>query len=175
MALPLIWLGVGVGSWLLGNHLQQQDLRQKGIVAQFPGEDAFPVEPVDGAIVCCGIYGVFDHSGIWLDDGVVELKGNGLIRSVSASRFIQNRSGDTVFIACDESAKPLVAPSSALRAAQQVFTYRNYHVLNDNCHRFTWQCISGEDKRVTQFSTLNQQMAEHFEQTIYWHPLAKRT
>ncbi|MBC3764260.1 hypothetical protein [Neptunicella marina] len=171
MAVPLIWLGVGVGSWLVGQHLRQQDMRAKGVVAQFPGERAIAVKAKGGAIVCCGIYGVFDHSGIWLDDGVAELKGNGLIRAVSASRFMQNRSGDTIFIACDSSGKPLIDPLAAQRASAQLFSYRDYHVLNNNCHRFSWQCISGENRRITQFATLNHLMAEHFQQTVYWHPL----
>ena len=66
------------------------------------------VKPIFGAIVYCGIAGVLDHTGIWLDDNtIVELDGNGLIKPISSQRFLAERSGKQIFIACDSLAQPL--------------------------------------------------------------------
>lgn len=47
-----------------------------------------------GAIVCCGVGGVLEHTGIWTEDNmIIEFDGNGLIKPISPTRFIKERSG----------------------------------------------------------------------------------
>ena len=55
-----------------------------------------------GALMVCEIFHLFEHTGIYIGDGqIVELQGTGLIRSVSTGRFMQNRSGEELLVACD--------------------------------------------------------------------------
>jgi hypothetical protein len=80
------------------------------------------VKPEIGAIVCCGVGGILDHTGIWVGDNtIVELDGNGLIKAISVQRFTKKRSGKHNFIACDSTAKPIASEL----AQQQIFQYRN--------------------------------------------------
>jgi len=76
MPLPLVWIGAGIAALAAGNQLLKEHQRSEGITASFPGDDPTRVVPKDGAIVCCGIYEVFEHSGIWIDGRIVELRGN---------------------------------------------------------------------------------------------------
>jgi hypothetical protein len=170
MPVPFLWLGAGAIAMLAGVKYSN-DKRLGESVSHLPGNSDIKVEPVNGAIVTCGVYGFFEHTGIWVDGNIVELKGNGLIRGISPSRFLQERSGDNIYIACDDTNMPLVHPDAANRAISQVFTYSEYDVLNNNCHKFVWQCISGETLSLTRFSELNQKIAEHFTKSISWHPI----
>ena len=170
MPLPLFWIGAGLTTVMLGHQMHKQSQRQR--VGKFPGEDCTPVAAVNGSIVSCGIYGVFDHTGIWIDDNVVELKGNGLIRGISPQRFLKDRSGDTIYVACGGDLTPLVSPAAAKNAMEQLFHYTDYDVWNNNCHRFCWRCVSGRNDTVSRFSDLNKKLSEYFQQPIHWQPLA---
>lgn len=191
MALPLLWLGAAALSALAADELaddrkKQQEKRfsqrspqtladlkcHESPVATYP-TDFFStvqsVKPEIGAIVCCGIAGILDHTGIWLgDNSVVELDGNGLIKPVSSQRFIDERSGKRIFIACDSLAEPLVSEMAANNAAQQLFQYRDYHMLDNNCHQFVWQCFNDKSGSVTTFRQLNDKVAQFFNRKIYW-------
>lgn len=170
MPAPLFWLGASALAMLASvKYSNDKSLEQS--VRHLPGKSDCKVDPIDGAIVTCGIYGVFQHTGIWVDGDILELKGNGLIRGISPNRFLQERSGDNIYIACDEHNAPLVEPNSAERAVSQLFTYSAYDVLNNNCHKFVWKCISGEETALTRFSALNRKMAQYFSTTIHWHPI----
>ncbi len=167
MALPLLWLGAGALA-LLATKEYSNETRIKSRIALMPSEGKQSVIPVDGAIVSCGIYGLFEHTGIWLDGNIIELKGNGLIRGISTKRFLQNRSGEFIYIACDQAEQPLVAELAAKRATEQLFQYSEYHLFKNNCHKFVWQCISGEKQQLTRFSDLNSKMAAFFNSSIHW-------
>ncbi|MDF2177667.1 hypothetical protein P2G88_05330 [Aliiglaciecola sp. CAU 1673] len=164
MALPLLWLGAGV---LAVGALSQ---KRPGHVKHYPGAKLAPVTPKDGAVVCCGIYGLFDHSGIWLDGHILELKGNGLIRAVSSQRFVAERSGKQIYVACDGKGGVLADPQAAERGAAMLFQYRHYHVLNNNCHRFTWYCLTGRNEPLSFFSDLNAKLSRRFRTVLSWHP-----
>lgn len=191
MPLPLLWLGAAALSALAVKELaddrkKQQNKRRyhrdaqsldalkqhESPVVQYP-TDLFnteqKVQPEIGAIVCCGIGGLLDHSGIWLGDNtIVELDGNGLIKPISVQRFTKERSGKNIFIACDSKAKPIRCEAAAQRAQQQVFQYRDYHVIENNCHQFIWQCFEPNDKSLTTFKELNVRLAKRFNRKIYW-------
>lgn len=171
MAIPLLWIGAGALALLAGHHYSKE-LRQQSRIQLMPGEGQQCVMPIDGAIVSCGVFGLFEHTGIWLDGNIVELKGNGLIRAVSPTRFLQYRSGDHIYIACDADNVPLVAGQCAERASKRIFDYCEYDLFKNNCHQFVWQCLSGTSQELHLFSQLNQLMAEHFNGEIHWQKCA---
>ena len=168
MPAPLVWLGLGIAGLFAADELHKSHQKSKGRVAHYPGESDEFVEPVNGSLVTCGIFGVFDHTGIWVDGNIIELAGNGLIRGVSPDRFIDNRSGEKIYIACDDDAQPLVSDLAAERAVSRLFEFSDYDVITNNCHRFVWQCLSGERRKLTQFTELNRLMSEYFDQAISW-------
>jgi len=127
------------------------------------------VEPKVGSIVCCGLGGILDHTGIYIGDGtIVELAGSGLVKAVSMERFLDERSGKQIFIACDSKGEPLVNHLAAQRATEQVFNYYEYDFINNNCHRFIWQCIVQRDDDISTFKTLNHNIAKFYDRVIYW-------
>ena len=100
----------------------------------------------------------------------MELNGNGLIRAVSPERFLDDRSGERMFVACDETFSPLFDVEATERAALSVFQYSEYHVLKNNCHRFVRSCLAGNNQRITSFTDLNEFLSEHFSVPIHWQP-----
>lgn len=168
MPIPLVWIGLGVGALLASGQWQKTANRSQ--VQCYPGETDIAVRPQDGAVVCCGIYGAFDHSGIWMDDAIIERAGNGLVRAISPARFIASRSGRRVFVACDEQGKVLADTQSGQRAAEQIYHYADYHLLNNNCHQFVASCLHNHPPRVTFFSELNRLLAQRYGSRISWHP-----
>jgi hypothetical protein len=167
MALPLIWLGAGLAALYAGSKYTNSST-YRGAVDYLPGEGDADVQPVDGCIVSCGVFGVFDHTGIWIDGNIVELKGNGLIRGISPQRFLGKRSGNEIFVACCDQSKPLIAEGTYARAVKQLYQYSEYDVMRNNCHKFVWGCISGQNQAVTRFTELNNQMACYFGTNISW-------
>jgi hypothetical protein len=170
MPVPLLWLGIGAIAAFAGTKYSN-DKRLEKSVSSLPGNSYVKVVPIDGAIVTCGVYGLFEHTGIWVDGNILELRGNGLIRAVSPNRFLHERSGNNIYIACDSNNIPLIHPDSAVRAVSRLFSYSEYDVINNNCHKFVWHCASGEKIALARFSELNQKIAEQFATTIYWHPV----
>lgn len=191
MALPLLWLGAAAISAFAVKGLaddrknQQQkrsySYRAKSLDDLEPHESPVAIYPTDlfhtyevvepefGAIVCCGIGGVLDHTGIWVGDNtIIELDGRGLIKPISRERFIDNRSGKNIFVACDSKANCLTSEIAAHRAIKQIYQYQDYHVIDNNCHQFIWQCFNANGKPVTTFKQLNEQLAVHFNRQIYW-------
>ncbi len=191
MALPLLWLGAAAISALTVKGLSddrktQQKQRKHSYKAQTLADlsehesaiaiyptDLFEtdavVKPIIGAIVCCGIGGVLDHTGIWVDeDTIIEMDGQGLIKPISSRRFTAERSGEKIFIACDSNASPLVSNIAAERALEQMFQVKPYDMINNNCHQFLWQCFKPHDTKLTTFKELNLRIANHFDRKIYW-------
>ena len=191
MPLPLLWLGAAAVSALAVKGLsddrksqQRQRSRYRKVqtlsdlerhespIAIYPSDvlaTEQSVKPKVGAIVCCGIGGVLDHTGIWVDENtIVELDGEGLIKPVSVSRFTKERSGKHIFIACDSEATPLINEHAAQQALAKVFQLREYHVIDNNCHQFIWECFGIGDEKVSTFKALNVCLAKSFNRKIYW-------
>ncbi|WP_414830693.1 hypothetical protein [Alteromonas sp. H39] len=171
MPLPLLWLGAGIAAAYAGSQIAREKQKSDGHIRHFPGEHQTEVTPVDGAIVCCGIYELFQHTGIWLDGNIVELRGNGLIRGISPSRFLSDRSGNRVFVACNEALEPLVAPDTVTNALDRLYTYSEYDLVSNNCHRFVYECVSGSSRRITRFAELNAALKVQFHTAIHWQPV----
>ncbi|MCF2946965.1 hypothetical protein L0668_02525 [Paraglaciecola aquimarina] len=169
MPAPLFWFGASALALLAGAKYSS-DKQFKQVVGTLPGDCDRAVKPMDGAIVCCGVYEMFDHSGIWLDGKIIELKGNGLIRGVSPQRFLKDRSGEQIFIACNSVYQPFAERQTFENAVARIFEYSQYDVVNNNCHNFVWQCISGENEKVMRFVELNRLLSERFKRMIHWQP-----
>ena len=190
MAIPLLWLGAALSAYAVKEVAEDRKLKQtqrnfsagaltlndlvehESPVALYPS-DMFAtgnrVKPSRGAVVCCGIGGVLEHTGIWLGENtVVELDGKGLIKALSSQRFLAERSGKQIFIACDSNGVPLADERVAEIAEQQIFQYRDYHLINNNCHRFIWDCFTREDIALYSFKSLNNILASYFDRIIYW-------
>jgi hypothetical protein len=210
MALPLLWLGAAALSALTVKELSDDrksaqqnrrnsyraktllDLNQHEFpVAIYPSDTltaldkTFPtVTPKIGAVVCCGVGGILDHTGIWVGDNtIIELDGNGLIKPISSARFLDERSGKQIFILCDSQAMPLALEKVAEKAIKQIYQYVDYHILDNNCHQFIWQCFQknedlaqngqarntqAQNKQVSTFKQLNEQLAQYFNRVLYW-------
>lgn len=190
MPLPLLLLGAAtvVGAAVTVGHLNQKHQHKERLrmgrddidphVGDKNGAEKLPsevltsdilVKPVPGSIVCCSVFSAFDHTGIWLDeDTIVELHGSGLIKAVSHKRFLHNRSGNAIFVACDSKGTPLIVEGTPQRTAAEVFSYREYDLLKNNCYRFSWYCVSGEEKQLGSFSDFNNVLAKHHGKKIYW-------
>ena len=155
--------------WLRLLRAKEYD-RSKGVVGSFPGEQKRLVKPVDGSIVCCGIYQVFEHTGVWTDEHVIELQGTGLIRGISPSRFLDNRSGERIYVACDSNGIPYKDTRAVNRAIGRLYQFADYHVLNNNCHRFVTECLTGQAADITSFTDFNHALFAHFSESIHWFP-----
>jgi hypothetical protein len=120
-----------------------------------------------GALMVCEIFHLFEHTGIYIGEGqIVELQGTGLVRSVSTGRFMHNRSGEELMVACDSRGKPLGNIAAAERAASQIFTYQTYDLISNNCHRFCGHCLTGRHWPVTSFFDLRQVIEQQLRQKI---------
>lgn len=191
MVLPLLWFGAATISAIavkgLSDDRQKQQNQRKytyktqtlddnaehgSVTATYPSDffnTSQIVKPKVGAIVCCGIGGIFDHTGIWVDDDtIIEMDGQGLIKPVSSKRFTAQRSGKNIFIACDSKAIPLASEDAARRAVEQIFQHKEYDIFANNCHQFIWQCFLPEANPLTTFKELNQRIAIYFNRKIYW-------
>lgn len=122
-----------------------------------------------GSLLVCEIYHLFEHSGIYLGDGlIVELAGTGLVRAISVERFLQGRSGNHLLVACDASGRVLANPAVAHRASQHIYSYQPYDLIQNNCHRFCCSCITGRANTVTSFFDLKAELTEHWRTEIHW-------
>ena len=175
MAIPLIWLGAAAAATYMGIKHSHKISQKRGFVDSFPGDSDVPVAPKNGAVVCCEVYNVLDHTGIWVDDRIIELNGNGLVRAISPERFLAERSGEHIFIACDEFAEPLVTHCTEERAISHIYEYRNYDLLKNNCHRFVWEMVTGKELSAgagtTSFADFNQNLSLLHDSAISWHLL----
>ena len=205
MALPLLWLGAAALSAMavkelsddrnkiqikrrrsykaqalsmLNEHESPVALYPSDILTSIDKNNITKVKPKVGAIVCCGIGGILDHTGIWVgDDTIIELDGNGLIKPISSNRFIKERSGKQIYILCDSLGEPLAIESVAKNAIEQIYQCIDYHLVDNNCHQFVWQCFNSSTtkKNSTQVSTfkqLNIQLAHCFNRVLYWDILS---
>ena len=191
MPLPLLWLGAAAASiFAVKEFADDRKVQQKkrhysryaesysmlerhqSPIATYP-TDLFSTEgkvkPKIGSLVCCGIGGLLEHTGIWVGENtIIELDGNGLIKPISVQRFTKERSGNNIFIACDSKATPIADDVAASRAQNKIFQCLDYHMVDNNCHQFIWQCFKPHDKDLSTFKELNIRLAVLFDRRIYW-------
>ena len=109
--------------------------------------------PEPGTPLLVDLFGVVEHSGIYLGNGhVAELFGDNLLREVSLKEFLEGengsrvRTGHRIFAACSRSSgKALASPYAAENARAFVRRIRTvrYNLFRNNCHLFSISCISG--------------------------------
>lgn len=116
-----------------------------------------------------------DHSGIYLGYGnVAELDGSGKIMARSFEDFIKGdrtvRNGKNIDVATDCSGNVLAKPEIARRAIGSLCQIRNYKLAEENCHKFTAGCITGNFRtHTTFFSELEEIIRKEFlQKTIFW-------
>jgi hypothetical protein len=122
-----------------------------------------------GAVVGCEIFQFFEHTGIYIGDGqIVELSGSGLVRPLSFQRFLADRSGLELMFATTPSGDIIGSERAANRAIEKIYSYQDYDLLRNNCHRFTYSCISGNSLPLTSFFDLKQALAAYWRFTPNW-------
>lgn len=183
MALPLIYLaGVALGGLALADAKSERDKQQRlrrygvtldsGIEPSAIFKPQVNVAPKLGSIVCCYVYGVVEHTGIWIgDNSIVELHGSGLVRPVSIQRFLHDRSGSQIFIASSTQAEAFANQAAYQRSVAAIYQYRDYHLFNNNCHRFTWYCLTGQERMIDTFTEFNQLLQQRLKQVVCWDGL----
>ncbi len=125
------------------------------------------IKPEIGSFVACHVFGVVKHIGIWVDDAIVELQGSGLIRVVSPQRFLKDRTGDQIYVSCINGCA-IKSESLAKFALEQVYQYRKYDLLKNNCYRFCYSCLTGHEEYIETFSEFNQIVSLFYQSDIEW-------
>jgi len=116
-----------------------------------------------GAVMACEIFALFEHTGIYLGDATItELAGSGLVRAVSPRRFLDGRSGEDILVATDHQGNVLAEASAAKRASEQIYSYQPYDLLRNNCHRFTYHCVTGLPEIITSFYDLKVALLSYY-------------
>jgi len=120
-----------------------------------------------GAIVYTniGFAQLAEHTGIYIgSDRIVELNGNGNIRIVNSWNFLNSssqRTGDKIYIACDQYGYPIKNMDIAIRALKKVNEHWDYDLLFRNCHEFTAGCITNIfTNEYNYFITINELIKE---------------
>lgn len=130
------------------------------------------LSPLNGSVVCCDIYGTFIHTGIWLNGGIVELAGSGLVRHVSPNRFLQGRSGDHIFTLGNDNANVLNSQHAAQSAKSRIYEYINYDVMSHNCNRFVATCFNlPQSREVMFFSELTEKLSNFFQCSLVFYKI----
>lgn len=140
-------------------------------MAKILRNSSYQLTPINGSVVCCHIFGAFMHTGIWVNGGIVELAGSGLVRSVSPTRFLHNRTGEQIFTMGDDRANILSSDLAAVNAQQRIFEYVNYDVIANNCNRFVASCFDLDNtKEIMLFEELTENLANFFNRTLVFYP-----
>jgi len=187
MPLPIFLLGAGVLGGLFINeqhkkYLRKQDIDRLGykskneVIARSPS-DLLPSSKahkmIPGAVVCCHVYGGFEHTGIVIeDDLIIELHGSGLVKGVSAKRFLSSRSGENIFIACNKSGHAFTFCDAIPRAQQELYKYYDYSLFECNCYSHSWSCITGTVGKIKSFDDFNLNLYRLTQEEIYWDRVA---
>lgn len=179
MPLPLLLVGAAVGA-LLAHDKQKDFLKAQDIARrnnqQVAGREPSEILPspifssmVIGSIVCCEVYEAFIHTAVVVDENtIVELHGSGLIRAVSKARFLNDRSGKHIFIACDSAGHPYTFSRIEESASADVFNLYDYDLFKGNCYRHTWRWLTGEDIVIESFGDFNKKLSNKLNKEIYW-------
>lgn len=106
------------------------------------------VEPIPGSIVYCDLgFGIAEHSGVYVGrNRIVHLDGSGRIEKVSPAQFLNRLEGTnsaiSIYVSCRNGIAIGSKPAAAY-ARKMVGKKIKYNLLDNNCHRFTSECISG--------------------------------
>ena len=112
--------------------------------------------PPAGTPLLVSLAFAFEHTGVYLGGNrVAELNGDGHVKAVSLTRFVNGGAGDVwsirngtrIFAACDErSRRPLSsarALATAREAVEEGMLRTGYDLAQINCHLFIAACVRG--------------------------------
>lgn len=121
------------------------------------------VKPVPGSVLKCDLAfgadfmgGSICHTGIYLgNDEIAEITnedGKARVNVVAPSDFLNGqgtnfiRTGINIYVATDGDGNALGSASVAARARAAASRRRHgeYDIVDNNCHRFTVRCVTGE-------------------------------
>lgn len=114
------------------------------------------VEPVPGSVVYCDLpFGMAEHSGIYIRDGqIVALESDGRIVSRSPEGFMKGTPALCIYVSC-RGDHAVGSVEAAERARRKIGTRRDYNVAADNCHHFSYGCLTGDfESRVVLLTQL---------------------
>ena len=102
------------------------------------------VEPVPGSVVYCDLaFHAAEHSGIYIGNGqIVALERDGSIVARAPTEFIKGTPALSIYGSCCGN-RAVGSEEAAERARSKIGTRRNYNVMYDNCHHFSFGCLSG--------------------------------
>lgn len=100
--------------------------------------------PLPGSVVYTDLIpNYMQHSGIYVGDNrIVELNREGNICLVTPDQFISGGLGLRIRVSSSKG-KAVGSSSVAERALAQVGKREEYHLLLNNCHKFTSGCLTG--------------------------------
>ena len=113
-------------------------------------------QPRIGSVVYCDLFGeLAAHSGIYIGrNKIVSVSGSvsgsgrsgsGKAVKESPREFTSGGTGSTIYVSC-KGASPVGDPHVAERALKMVGKSIAYDVVGNNCHRFTFGCLTGDFK-----------------------------
>ena len=106
-------------------------------------------KPAVGSLVYCDLaFSTVEHTGIYVGyNKIIHLNGDGIIEKVSPEEFLNRLGGLNsaihIYVSCDgKKAKGhrTVAEHAKRRLGQKL----SYHVVNNNCHKFSYECLTGK-------------------------------
>lgn len=114
-----------------------------------------------GTPLLVDLFGVVEHSGIYLGDGIVaELYGDDLLREVTLKEFLEGdsliRTGRHIYAACScDTGLPVSSENAVWNARAYIQGIRTveYDLFRNNCHLFSISCISGNFQEKQSIST----------------------
>jgi len=120
------------------------------------------VRPRPGSVVHCSLAFAVEHSGIFVGrDQIIEIEnvdGKKNIRSVDTYDFIHREipTGFNIHVACDAKTGIVLGCKNIASSAKAAEGCGGdeYHLLLDNCHKFTSYCITGRRDNVDTLFTL---------------------
>lgn len=155
LALAGLVAGVAINSKLLEHNRRRVTSRRY-------------ITPKFGSIVCCEIYQELEHTGIWIaDDVIIEFSNNGLVKAMSAERFLKGRSGGTIFVATKPNGDPFALQDCGNSALNCVYSFCEYDLFRNNCHSFVARCIGAHDT-ITTFTELHRLIETKSNSVISW-------
>ena len=133
------------------------------------------MKPKVGSVLHCSLLQTVEHTGIYVGwNKVVHLNGDGIIEKVSYAEFIGRLDGmnPTIAICCpvDQDNNPIGDKVVAKRARSFFGQYRDYNLITDNCHKFTYYCLTGTTLPIVMFNDIESALDERYD-FCGWEPI----
>ncbi len=131
------------------------------------------VLPPGTPIFCDLLLGAAEHTGICVGDSIVHLDGDGKVIRTSPDEFLARLSGMNpavdIFYPATGPCQPIACPQAARRALKQAGSPHHYHLLFDNCHGFTIECLTGKKLPGTVSLRTVEMAISYISDTHQWH------